>query len=321
MERLDEIDLITRNTVEIVKEEELRDLISSKDRPKAYTGYEPSGEIHLGHVLTINKLIDLQRAGFEITVLLADVHAYLNGKGTMDEIGEIAAENKRCFLAFGLDESKTNFVLGSDYQLEREYMEDVLLLSREISLRRARRSMDGISREKENPSVSQLIYPLMQVADIAFLKVDAAVGGIDQRKIHMLAREYSRRLGRMPPISIHIPILLGLDGEKMSSSKGNYISVGDSREVMERRIMNAFCPAKSKSSDNPILQLFKYHIFPRFDEVKIEKAEEYGSTIGYPNFSDLEEDFGRGKLHPLDIKNNAVNYLDMMLDSVRGVLS
>jgi len=43
----------------------------------------------------------------------------------------------------------------------------------------------------ENPTVSQMIYPIMQMVDIAKLGVDAAVGGIDQRKIHMLAREHS----------------------------------------------------------------------------------------------------------------------------------
>ena len=111
---MDKLSLIARNTEEIVTKEELEALVDSKNQPKAYVGYEPSGKIHMGHVLTVNKLLDLQQAGFQITVLLADVHAYLNEKGTMDEVKKIADYNKRCFIALGLDEKKTR-VIGRAY--------------------------------------------------------------------------------------------------------------------------------------------------------------------------------------------------------------
>jgi len=87
--------LVTRNTDEIVTPEELEALVSSDSTCSAYVGYEPSGKIHMGHVLTVNKLLDLQQAGFKITVLLADIHAYLNEKGTMEEVKKIADYNRR----------------------------------------------------------------------------------------------------------------------------------------------------------------------------------------------------------------------------------
>ena len=202
---MDRLALIKRNTEEIVTQEELERLVESKTTPTAYVGYEPSGKIHLGHVLTVNKLIDLQNAGFEITVLLADVHAYLNEKGTLDEVKKIADFNKECFIALGLDENKTKYVYGSDYQLEPEYMINVLKLARVTTLNRAKRSMDEVSRNAENPMVSQMVYPLMQAVDIAMLGVDVAVGGIDQRKIHMLAREGLPNLGyKALSASIHL---------------------------------------------------------------------------------------------------------------------
>ena len=61
---MEKMDLIKRNVQEIVTEEELTKLLESKENPSAYTGYEPSGKIHMGHVLTVNKLMDLQKAGF-----------------------------------------------------------------------------------------------------------------------------------------------------------------------------------------------------------------------------------------------------------------
>ncbi len=308
--------LVMRNAEEIVTEEELRTLLETSDRPSAYVGYEPSGEIHLGHMMTVQKLMDLQQAGFRITVLLVDIHAYLNEKGSFEEIAEVADYNRRVFIALGLDESRARFVLGSEYQLERDYVLDILKLARITTLNRARRSMDEVSRRKEDPMVSQMIYPLMQALDIAHLEVDLAVGGIDQRKIHMLARENLPRLGYKAPVCLHTPILVGLDGEKMSSSKGNYISVRDPPDVVEKKIRKAYCPA-GVVENNPVVDIAKYHIFPRFGVLKVERDEKFGGDVEYQSFEAMVEDFKSGSLHPLDLKMAVAKYLNKLLEDAR----
>lgn len=316
MELEERIRFVKRNAVEIVTEDELIELLQTKDKPRAYVGYEPSGEVHLGHMITVQKLMDLQNAGFEIIVLLADVHAYLNEKGDFEEIEEITKYNKRVFIALGLDEGKAKFVLGSEYQFERDYVLDVLKMARITTLNRARRSMDEISKRKEDPMVSQMIYPLMQALDIAHLEVDLAVGGTDQRKIHMLARENLPKLGYKAPVCLHTPILLGLDGQKMSSSKGNYVSVRDPPEVVEKKILKAYCPVKDVDN-NPIIQIALYHIFPRFNELKVEREEKYGGDVLYTNPEQLISDFKYGNLHPLDLKRAVARYLNSILKNVR----
>jgi tyrosyl-tRNA synthetase len=313
---MDRLALIKRNTEEIVTQEELERLVESKTTPTAYVGYEPSGKIHLGHVLTVNKLIDLQNAGFEITVLLADVHAYLNEKGTLDEVKKIADFNKECFIALGLDEKKTKYVYGSDYQLEPEYMINVLKLARATTLNRAKRSMDEVSRNAENPMVSQMVYPLMQAVDIAMLGVDVAVGGIDQRKIHMLAREGLPNLGYKAPICIHTPILLGLDGKKMSSSANNFISMDDSEKEVKKKINKAFCP-EGDIVDNSVLALFRYHIIPRYEEITIQRPEKYGGDLHYESYEEMEAAFTSKELHPMDLKAGAADYMNRILEPVR----
>lgn len=317
---MDSLSLITRNTEEIVTEEELETLINAKKQPSAYVGYEPSGKIHMGHVLTVNKLLDLQQAGFKITVLLADVHAYLNEKGTMDEVRKTAEYNRRCFIALGLDEKNTSFILGSSYQLEPDYMLNVLKLARSTTLNRARRSMDEVSRDAENPKVSQMIYPLMQALDIAHLGVDVAVGGIDQRKIHMLAREGLPELGFAAPVCIHTPILPGLDGKKMSSSKGNYISVDDAPEDIRKKMKGAFCP-EGEVRDNPVLCLFKYHIMPRYPEIVVRRPEKYGGDRHFDSYAALESDFAARALHPMDLKAAAADYMNEILEPVRKMIA
>ena len=124
------IENILKNTLEVVSVEELKEVMENKDK-RAYIGFEPSGKIHLGHYLQIRKMIDLQNAGFDVIILLADLHAYLNQKGTMEEIRGLAEYNKRCFDAMGV---KAEYIYGSEFQLDKEYTLDVYKLALKTTL-------------------------------------------------------------------------------------------------------------------------------------------------------------------------------------------
>jgi tyrosyl-tRNA synthetase len=159
----------------------------------------------------------------------------------------------------------------------------------------------------------------MQAVDIAYLDVDVAVGGIDQRKIHMLARDNLPKLGFKAPICIHTPLLMGLDGDKMSSSKRNYIAVDEPEESVKRKLMGAFCPPKI-AEGNPILQIYKHTIFPspeQSGEVTIERSDKYGGDVHYDSYEEFELDYVQGKVHPSDLKANAVRSLNEVLEPVR----
>lgn len=314
---MDRLELVMRNTEEIVTVDELKALLEQKNRPRAYVGYETSGKVHLGHMLTANKLLDLQKAGFDVVVLLADLHAFLNEKGSLEEVRKIADYNRDCFMALGLDPERTEFVYGTNYQLKPEYMLKILQMARNTTLNRARRSMDEVSRNAENPMVSQMIYPLMQAVDIADLKIDLAVGGIDQRKIHMLAREELPRLGLPAPVCMHTPLIPGLNGEKMSSSKGNNIAVDEPAVDIEKKIMSAFCPAKVVEN-NPIMAIFKYHVFPRIEGgITIKRPAKFGGDMTYQNYEELEAAFVSGAMHPQDAKKACAAYMNEILAPVR----
>ncbi|MDO9034620.1 MAG: tyrosine--tRNA ligase [Methanoregula sp.] len=312
---MDAYERVTRNTIEIVTEDDLRSLLK-KPTKKVYAGYEPSGEIHLGHLVTINKLVDLQSAGFDVVVLLADVHAFLNRKGTMEKVKELADYNRRCFEGLGL--KNVQYVLGSDLQLNRDYELLVLQLSQQITLNRATRSMDEVGRQMDHPTVSQMIYPIMQMADIAMLGADAAVGGIDQRKIHMLAREHLVNFGYAAPVCIHTPILNGIDGKKMSSSQGNFISVADTEEEIKKKCQKAFCPPEIP--DNPILQIFQHHIFPRLTEITIKRPEKFGGDRTFSSYIDLETAYGKGEVHAMDLKKTCGDSLIEIFAPVRDYI-
>ena len=142
--------------------------------------------MHLGHFVTITKLMDLEKAGFKIIILLADVHALLNRKGSKEEIKKEVENWKKTISAIGL---KAKVVVGSDFEFKEDYQLDVMTLAQNSTIQRGLRSMQEIARDVENATISQLWYPLMQVTDIKHLKVDVALGGLEQRKVHMIGRD------------------------------------------------------------------------------------------------------------------------------------
>jgi len=319
---MDAYELITRNASETVTEEEVRALADSPDGKRAYVGYEPSGVLHIGHMLTANKLIDLQEAGFEVVVLLADVHAYLNGKGTFDEIHETAERMREQFVAYGLDESRTEFALGSEFQFDRDYTLDLHALELETSLARAERAMAEIG-SGDTVRVSQAVYPLMQALDIVYLDVDLAVGGMEQRKVHMLARDALPSIDEAAPTCVHTPLIadLATGAGKMSSSHGVTISMEDSRADIEEKVNGAFCPPardpdpddEGNERENPVLQIFQFHVFPRFERVVVERPEQYGGDLTYDDYESLAADLESGELHPADAKGALAEYLDRLI--------
>ena len=314
---MDTYELVTRNASEVVTEEEVRALADDPDGKRVYVGYEPSGVLHIGHLLGANKLIDLQDAGFDVVVLLADVHAYLNDKGTFDEIADIADRMKEQFLAYGLDEDSTEFVYGSDFQFDEEYVLDLHGLELETTLSRAERAMAEI-KSGESVKVSQAVYPLMQALDIEYLDVDLAVGGMEQRKVHMLARDVLPKVGYDAPTCLHTPLIadLGTGEGKMSSSSGISISMEDSTEELEEKVNSAFCPPTRDPEgdlENPVLQIFEYHVFPRFEEVVVERPEKYGGNLEYEDYESLAQDLESGELPPADAKSALAHYLDELI--------
>lgn len=262
--------------------------------------------------------MDIQEAGARVIVLLADLHAYLNHKGTLEEIRRVAEYNKHCFIALGLDPGRAEFLLGSDFQLKPEFMTGVLKMATDTTLLRARRSMAEIARRLEDPDVAQVLYPLMQAVDMAHLKVDVAVGGNDQRKVHMIAREKLPALGYKKPVCVHVPLLHGTDGAaKMSSSKGNFIAIDDEPTVIKQKIEKAFSPPK-QTNDNPIVEYAEHIVLPALGKLEIKRQERYGGPLELIDIGELKKLYGAGQLHPADLKAAVAEALVGVLAPVRA---
>jgi tyrosyl-tRNA synthetase len=312
--------LVENNAEEIVTLEELKNLLETNEHPTAYVGFEPSGFIHIGFLVCANKIKDLIKAGFDVTILLADWHAFINDKlgGNIENIRKCGKYMQDCFSSLGVD---AKIVYASDIIDKKDYWEKVIRIAKNSSLARIRRAMTIMGRKESDAETdsSKLMYPSMQVADIFELNVDVALGGMDQRKAHMLARDVSEKLGWKKPIAIHTSLLGSLTGSermesKMSkSSPESCVFIHDSEEDVKRKVKNAYCPMET--AGNPVIDICKYIIFREHRTITIERPEKYGGNLNLTE-TELLKIYPK-ELHPADLKNAVSKHLIEILKPVR----
>ena len=206
------LDLIKDGLAEIIGEEELDEKIKSGKTLKVYWGTSPTGKPHIGYFLPLVKIAQLVKAGCEVTILFADLHAYLDAMKTTWELLEFRTQYyeillKQILIELEVDLDKIKFVKGSDYQLNKDYTIDVYKFMSKISVDSAQKGGAEVVKQSTNPALSGLAYPLLQVLDEVYLNADAELGGQDQRKIFMLSRDHIHKLGYSPAIHLMNPMI------------------------------------------------------------------------------------------------------------------
>ncbi len=319
---------------EVITEPDLRALLETNSRPKHYIGLEISGMPHIGHILVAGKKInDLNKAGVQTQVLLADWHTIANNKlgGDWERIIEASKFYRELFNEVC---PSTKVVLGSDlYKDNDDYWKLVVQIARRTTIARATRTLIIQGRgEKDTIHVSQYLYPMMQAADISALDVDIPHAGMDQRRVHVLAKEVFEDLKMKKIVPIHhhlLPSLLEppkinesaqkeeiVAAMKMSKSKpGSAIPILADQKEVNSILKTAWCP-EGVAEENPVLQLCKYIILPTSGELKVERDSKYGGDVSYSSYRQLESDFAGRKLHPADLKNSVSNALFSIMKPV-----
>lgn len=331
MDTSERLALVTRNTVEVVTEEEIEALLNEKEHPTAYIGFEPSGLVHLGWVLVAQKIRDLVDAGFQVTIFWADWHASINDKlgGDLENIRICARYMQDCFIALGVPADKVRFLYASEVLDNLEYWETAIKVAKVTSLNRVKRAMTIMGRSEDEAEVdtSKVFYPIMQTTDIFRLGIDLCYAGLDQRRAHMLTRDAADKLGWRKPVAIHTPLLPGLRGgnrmdpveSKMSKSDPNgSVKIHDTRDEIAVKMKKAYCPPEAENEDvNPVMMICRHIIFPREGSMHVDRPEKYGGPLDFVSYEDLKAAYYGGGLSPVDLKSGVVDGLDRTLAPVR----
>jgi tyrosyl-tRNA synthetase len=313
------VELVVRATEEVLTAAEVRSLFEREARPKAYIGFEPSGLLTIGHLVCVRKMRDLQAAGCELTVFLADWHAWINEKlgGDLDRIGRAGEYMRQAFIALGVDGDAARWRWAHELTGRSEYWARVLRVAKATSLARTKRAMTilGRSEEESHLDASKLFYPSMQAADIFELPVDLAYAGLDQRRAHVLAREVAHSYGWPLPVAVHTPLIPSLRGggrmdpaagsleRKMSKSDPkSAVVLPCSSEELSDRLKGAFCPAKEVEG-NPIVAIARHILFPWGGTLQVPRPERFGGPIEFAEERKFLQAWQAGELHPADLKN------------------
>lgn len=317
--------LIKRNTDEIIGEDELRKLLKQKKEISVYWGTMPTGSISIAYFFPMLKIADFLKAELKVKILIADLHAALDSVPWI-ELEKRYDYYKRAIITIlktiGVDVKRLGFVKGSEMQLKPEYMYDLLQLSSLSSINGATKAAsEAVKSAKVGKiKVAGLLYPLMQALDEQYLKADIQFAGVDQRKIMVYAREFLPKIGYKARIELMNPMIRGLVGKQMSSSiEATKIDLLSDENTVARKINNADCVAGNP--DNGIMALLKYMIFvlknERNEKFIIKRDKKYGGDLKYDSYEEVEKDFIKKKLHPLDLKNAVATEINFLLNNLR----
>ncbi|KAI0045046.1 tyrosine tRNA ligase [Auriscalpium vulgare] len=276
--------LITRRLQEVLGGESIKAILEQGKTPKCYWGTAPTGRPHVGYFPPLAKIADFLRAGVEVKILLADVHAFLdNLKAPFELVAHRTKYYKFILLAvfhsLGIPTSKLIFVEGSSYQLTSEYNMDNYKLCATVTEHDAKKAGAEVVKQVESPLISGLLYPGLQALDEQYLGVDFQFGGVDQRKIFTFAEQYLPKLGYAKRAHLMNAMVPGLAGGKMSSSDpDSKIDFLDAPDAVRRKIKKAFCE-EGNIAENGVLAFVKAVIIP-ISELRIERAQ--GATGADP---------------------------------------
>jgi len=318
--------LICRNLQETLGEDRIDDVLKTRDL-KIYWGTATTGRPHVAYFVPMSKIADFLLAGCEVTILFADLHAYLDNMKAPWELLRLRTEYyehaiKAMLTSIGVPLEKLRFVRGTDFELSKDYTLDVYRLSSLVTEHDARKAGAEVVKQVDHPLLSGLLYPGLQALDEQYLGVDAQFGGVDQRKIFTYAEKYLPQLGYSKRSHLMNPMVPGLTGTKMSSSDADSkIDLLDNASAVKKKLKKAFCEP-GNITDNGILSFSKYVIFPvvlKKEKFVIERSEEHGGNAEYETYEKLEEAFAKEEIHPGDLKAAVEKYLNGLLAPVRKV--
>jgi len=239
----------TRGIVDIISEEELASKLKKGGPLRVKTGFDPTApDIHLGHVVLLQKMKQFQDAGHDVIFLIGDFTGMIgdpSGKNVTrpplsrtEVIDNARTYQEQIFKV--LDKDRTIVAFNSEWMDKMSVAEFIKLASTQTVARMLERDDFKMRFVQNKPiSIREFMYPFVQGYDSVALRADIELGGTDQIFNLLMAREVQRAYGIEPQVVITLPLLEGLDGvQKMSKSYNNYIGINDDPYDMFGKIMS-----------------------------------------------------------------------------------
>jgi tyrosyl-tRNA synthetase len=231
--------------------EAVKSSLKKGERLTVYLGVDPTGpNIHLGHVIPIRKLGQLQKLGHKIIFLIGDFTAMIG-----DPTDKTAAR-KQLTRAEVLNNCKKykeqagHFIDFSGYNkaeirfnskwLGKLSFEDVVKLASHTTVDQMLKRDMFEKRMSEGKPVylHEFLYPLMQGYDSVAMDVDGEIGGNDQTFNMLAGRDLVKALSGKDKFVLTTKLLVDQSGKKMGKTEGNMVSLDQTSTDMFGKVMS-----------------------------------------------------------------------------------
>ena len=294
------------------------------NKKRILTGDRPTGRLHLGHFVgSLKNRVKLQEE-YETYVLIADVQALTDNFEHPEKLAQNIYEVLLDNLAVGLDPNKVIFHVQSQMP---ETAQLTVYFANLVTVARLERNPTVKSESAQKGFDKSLplgffMYPVSQAADIAVVRAHLVPVGQDQVPHVEQTREIVRRFNQIYPSSNsgqaifpepealvgEVKRLIGTDGQaKMSKSIGNVIYLSDGAPTVRQKVMAMYTdPTRLHPTDpghvegNPV---FEYH-------------RAFNKNLA--EVDDLAEDYKKGKVGDVEVKEKLVAALNEFLEPIRS---
>jgi len=230
------------------------------------SGIQPSGRLHIGNYFgAMKQFVDLQDK-YDTYISIVNYHA-LTSVHDAKKLSQQTLDAVIDHIAVGLDPEKVTLFLQSDVPevTELAWIFDTLVtvpyLERGVAYK------DKMAQGLE-PTAGLLTYPVLQAADILIMNADVVPVGQDQQQNLEIARDIAGKFNNtfgdlltVPETLIkeRVAVVPGIDGQKMSKSKGNTIPLFATHEEIEKAVMSIVTDSTGDRPENvyAIHRLFK----------------------------------------------------------------
>ena len=323
--------VLTRGVEKIYPSREaLERVLLSGKKLRIYNGIDPTGKLHIGHLVILKKLRRFQDLGHEIIILIGDFTATIGdptGKGTArkplirsqvlknaknykKQIGKIL-DIKKSSVRFLYNEKWSNKLKPADLLEIFSYFTVARLLERDMFQERIKEGRDILLHE--------FVYPVFQAYDSVIMDVDLEIGGNDQMFNMMRGRDLMKKMKNKEKFVIALKLLTDPTGKKMGKTEGNFVALDDSPKEIFGKIMS--WPDKMVPLGFELLtNLPSPEINPREAKIKLAKEiitichNQKAADLAEKEFSNVFKEGGLpSKIPGSAIKEKTLSILDLLV--------
>ena len=304
MDSNSKFNLITRDLEEITNERILINVLKERNL-KIYWGVVPFDVIDLGLLIPILKIADFLKAESEVLILFADIHSFLESTKHFEKyrykIKYYIKIIKLILSKLNVNIDKLTFITGSEFQFLKTYTFDVYKLMSTIPVNEINKANKGVISKGTYPKASSILYPVLQLLDEEYLKIDAQLGGIEQKGIFSLSDKYLPTLGYKRKVHL------------MTTSKVKWqIDILASKDTIIYFI--------DRLPIQQIIKIIKYIVFPiaALSGNKPKFKDSDGDLINYSYFESFQKAMNESELSNEDINSCVSEYISSFLNNIKS---